>query len=96
MRRTTSVGLAVLAGTIAFMASASGQTDGEATPIYGVKLPAGYRDWPLMSVATVGAPVSDSPAWPGSRPPPRRTTELSARRRKTLGVCAIRRWQAGR
>ena len=59
MRRTTSVGLAALAGTIAVIASASGQTDGEATPIYGVRFPAGYRDWPLISVATVGAPVSD-------------------------------------
>jgi hypothetical protein len=59
MRRTTSVGLAVLAGTIAVMASASGQTNGEATPNNGVGLPTGYRDWPLISVATVGAPVSD-------------------------------------
>jgi hypothetical protein len=30
---------------------ASGQTDGEAAPIYGVKLPVGYRDWRLISVA---------------------------------------------
>ncbi len=59
MRRVAWVGLAVSVGMIAFMASASGQTDGEATPIYGVRLPAGYRDWPLISVATVGAPVSD-------------------------------------
>jgi Cytochrome P460 len=59
MRRTAWVGLAVLTGTMALMASASGQTDSEATPIYGVRLPAGYRDWPLISVATVGAPVSD-------------------------------------
>ena len=59
MRRTEWVALAALAGTIAVMASASGQTDGEAAPIYGVTRPAGYRDWPLISVATVGAPVSD-------------------------------------
>jgi Cytochrome P460 len=59
MRQTACVGLAVLAGTMAVMASASGQIDREATPIYGVRLPAGYRDWPLISVATVGAPVSD-------------------------------------
>jgi len=49
MRQVAWVGLAALVGTIAFMASASGQTDGEATPIYGVRLPAGYRDWPLIS-----------------------------------------------
>jgi hypothetical protein len=59
MRRNAWVALAVLAGTIGFMASVSGQTTGDAAPIYGVTLPAGYRDWPLISVATVGAPVSD-------------------------------------
>jgi hypothetical protein len=59
MRLTACVGLTALVGAIAFMASASGQTDGEAAPIYGVKLPAGYRDWPLISVASVGAPVND-------------------------------------
>jgi uncharacterized membrane protein len=32
------------------VASASGQTDGDASPIYGIKIPAGYRDWRLISV----------------------------------------------
>jgi len=32
------------------MESASGQSNGEAAPIYGVKLPEGYRDWRLISV----------------------------------------------
>ena len=32
------------------MASALGQTDGYASPIYGVKIPAGYRDWRLIAV----------------------------------------------
>ena len=59
MRRIAFVGFPVMAGTIAVMASASAQTEGEPTPIYGVRLPAGYRDWPLISVATVGPPVSD-------------------------------------
>jgi hypothetical protein len=59
MRRVAWAGLAVLSGTIAFMASASGQTGGEATPIYGVRLPAGYRDWPLISIAAIDAPVSE-------------------------------------
>jgi hypothetical protein len=60
MRRTACVTLTGVAATIAFMASASGQiAAGEAAPIYGVTLPAGYRDWPLISVATVGAPVND-------------------------------------
>ena len=33
------------------MAPASGQADGEAAPIFGVKIPPGYRDWRLISVA---------------------------------------------
>jgi hypothetical protein len=36
---------------VAIMAPASGQTDGEAAPIYGIKIPPGYRDWQLISVA---------------------------------------------
>jgi len=32
-------------------APASGQSDGEAAPIFGVKIPAEYRDWRLISVA---------------------------------------------
>src|SRR5580698_8194438 len=32
-------------------APASGQSDGEAAPIFGIKLPPGYRDWRLISVA---------------------------------------------
>jgi Cytochrome P460 len=59
MKRTASVALIAFAGALAFIASASGQTDGDAAPIYGVTLPSGYRDWPLISIATVGAPVSD-------------------------------------
>jgi hypothetical protein len=39
------------AGVVAFMATASGQADGEAAPIFAVKIPAGYRDWRLISVA---------------------------------------------
>src|SRR5262245_34278098 len=59
MRRTAVVVLTAVTGATAFMAPASGQTDSEAAPIYGVKRPAGYREWPLISVASVGAPVND-------------------------------------
>jgi hypothetical protein len=38
------------AGVILYMASALGQADGDAAPIYGIKIPAGYRDWRLISV----------------------------------------------
>ena len=42
--------VATLASVVAYMAHASGQSDGEAAPIYGVKIPAGYRDWKLIAV----------------------------------------------
>jgi hypothetical protein len=43
--------VAALAGMVAYMAPASGEADGEAAPIFGIKIPAGYRDWRLISVA---------------------------------------------
>src|SRR6266581_6146759 len=53
MRRIIFVLVAVvaLAGVVAYMAPASGQADGEAAPIFGIKIPPGYRDWRLVSVA---------------------------------------------
>jgi Cytochrome P460 len=52
MRRIVFVLLAVvaIAGVVPYIAPASGQADGEASPIYGVKVPAGYRDWKLIAV----------------------------------------------
>ena len=53
MRRIVFVLAAVAAPAcvVAYMAPASGQADGEAAPIFGVKIPLGYRDWRLISVA---------------------------------------------
>src|SRR5271166_1918818 len=45
------VAFAALAGVAVTMAPVSGQPDGEAAPISGVKIPLGYRDWRLISVA---------------------------------------------
>ena len=61
MRRVIFVPIAVasVAGVVACMAPASGHADGEAAPIYGVELPAGYRDWRLISVARVGGSRND-------------------------------------
>src|ERR1700758_1133573 len=44
------VAVAAVAGIVAYMAPAAGHADGEAAPIYGVKIPAGYRDWKLIAV----------------------------------------------
>ena len=41
------------------MAPASGQADGEAAPIFGIKIPAGYRDWRLISVAHEEGTLND-------------------------------------
>ena len=48
-----------LAGVVAYMAPASGQADGEAAPIFGIKLPSGYRDWRLISVAHEEGTLND-------------------------------------
>jgi hypothetical protein len=55
MRRTGFLLLAVvtLAGIAAYFAHASGQADQDSSPIYGVKIPAGYRDWKLIAVANL-------------------------------------------
>ena len=43
--------VAAPSGTVAYLAQATGDADGEAAPIFGVKIPPGYRDWRLISVA---------------------------------------------
>jgi hypothetical protein len=52
MKQTIFLPVAVmaLAGVIAYRAPASEQAGGEAAPIYGIKLPVGYRDWKLIAV----------------------------------------------
>ena len=47
-----------LAGACAWMALASSERE-DAAPIYGIKLPPGYRDWKLISVARVGGQLND-------------------------------------
>jgi Cytochrome P460 len=43
--------VATLTGSVIYMAHAADHPGGEAAPIYGIKIPAGYRDWKLISVA---------------------------------------------
>ena len=42
--------VATLAGAAASMVISSGRANEEASPIYGVTIPSGYRDWQLISV----------------------------------------------
>jgi hypothetical protein len=53
------VAVGALAGAGAYMAPASGQADGEAAPIFGIKIPSGYRDWRLISVAHEEGALND-------------------------------------
>src|SRR5262245_9024894 len=43
------IAVAALGGATVYMAPASGQADGEASPIYGINIPKGYRNWQLIS-----------------------------------------------
>ena len=45
------VAVVVAAAAISFLAPASGHADEQAVPIFGIKIPPGYRDWKLISVA---------------------------------------------
>jgi Cytochrome P460 len=47
-------------GPVAAASTATSEPrNGQAAPIYGIEIPPGYREWTLISVASVGAPVSD-------------------------------------
>jgi hypothetical protein len=45
------VGITAVAALVAYLAYASGQEGGETAPIFVDKVPAGYRDWTVISVA---------------------------------------------
>jgi hypothetical protein len=53
------VAVVALAGVVVYVAPALGQGDGEAAPIFGIKIPAGYRDWRLISVAHEEGDLND-------------------------------------
>jgi hypothetical protein len=51
--------IATVAGVVAFTVSAAGKADDEAVPLYGIKIPPGYRDWKLISVAHEAGTLND-------------------------------------
>jgi hypothetical protein len=53
MKRSTLLVIAVaaLAGVVAYVVPALGQADKNSAPVYVTKIPAGYRDWKLVSIA---------------------------------------------
>jgi len=48
-----------LAGVVANSAPASGRASRQATPIFGITIPRGYRDWKLISVAHEEGSLND-------------------------------------
>ncbi len=46
-------------GLVAFIAPTSGRADKEAAPVYVKKIPTGYRDWKLVSVAQEKGTLND-------------------------------------
>src|SRR5262245_21689618 len=53
------VAVMTLLGGVAYVKPVAGQSGGEAGAASDITLPHGYRDWALISVATVGGPVND-------------------------------------
>ena len=53
------VAVATVAGVVALMAPASGHADGQTAPIFVTKIPPGYRDWRLISVAHEAGNLND-------------------------------------
>jgi hypothetical protein len=45
------VAVAALAGAVPFLAPLFGRADDQPVPIFGIKIPQGYRDWRWISVA---------------------------------------------
>lgn len=54
-----AVAAATVAGVIASMPITAGRADEQSAPIFGVKIPPGYRDWRLISVAREEGSLND-------------------------------------
>jgi hypothetical protein len=50
---------ATVTGVVAFMAPGSRYANGEAEPVFVTKIPSGYRDWKLISVAHEEGELND-------------------------------------
>jgi hypothetical protein len=53
------VAVATTAGVLALSSPASGHADDKTAPIFGITIPAGYRDWRLISVAHEAGNLND-------------------------------------
>jgi Cytochrome P460 len=48
-----------LAGVVVYLAHATGNAGDEADPLFGIRIPTGYRDWKLISVAHEEGSLND-------------------------------------
>ena len=46
-----AIAAATLASAVAYLVATSGQADENSAPVYVTQIPAGYRDWKVVSVA---------------------------------------------
>ena len=53
------VAVVALNGVVVYVAHASGRSNEDADPIFGIKIPPGYRDWKLISVAHEAGNLND-------------------------------------
>jgi len=53
------LGVATLAGVVVFVATTSRHVTAQAAPIFVKKIPPGYRDWKLVSVAHEAGELND-------------------------------------
>jgi len=53
------IAIATVSRIVGITVSASGHTDQDAAPIFGIKIPPGYRDWKLISVAHEEGSLND-------------------------------------
>ncbi|HKP67787.1 MAG TPA: cytochrome P460 family protein [Pyrinomonadaceae bacterium] len=54
-----AVGIAVVAGVVGFTSGTSRQVDAQEAPIFVKKIPDGYRDWKVVSVAHEAGSLND-------------------------------------
>jgi hypothetical protein len=61
MKRMALLLITLVAGSviIGLASSAAGHIDDQAAPIFGIKIPTGYRDWPVVSVAHEEGTLND-------------------------------------
>ncbi len=69
MKRMALLLIAFAAGSVimGLASPAAGHVDDEAAPIFGIKIPSGYRDWPVVSVAHEEGNLNDLRAVLGNK-----------------------------